>query len=165
MHSHEISGPQKQAIYKCSLTSITQQCTSARNRLAFIRIFWLPQTVIWGDLSLAMNSSQVFLVEQKRKAYIETFQCCLNCLKLDFPDQLKIRTNTKQVNMGFLVWSPEAWAIWGEVPETVDRPHPHVTQLLLLHTPGWHNEHLPPMKTSCYEAGKAWKRFRNHSCK
>lgn len=104
MNSHEISDPQKQAIYKCSLTRVTQQFTSARNGLAFIWIFWLPQTVIWRDLWLSTNSCHIFLAEQKRRDYIETLQCCLNSLKLDFLDQLKIRSNVNQVNMGFLVW-------------------------------------------------------------
>ena len=141
MHSHEISDPQKQAIYKCSLTSITQQSTSARSRIAFIQILWLPRTGIWGYLWLSTNSCP------------------------DLPDQLQITSNTNQMNMGFPVWGPEAWAIWGEVPETVDRTHPSVTQLPLLPTPGWQNERSALMKTSCYKAGKAWKRFSNYSCK
>lgn len=87
MRSHEISDPQKQAIYKCSLTSVMRQFTSARNGLAFIQIFYLPQTVIWGDLWQSTNSCQMLLAEQKRKDYIETLRCCLNPLKLDFLDQ------------------------------------------------------------------------------
>lgn len=57
---------------------------------------------------------------QDQTHYIETFQCWLDCLKLDFLNQLKIRKNTDRVNR-FLVIASEARAIGDGVPEAVDR--------------------------------------------
>lgn len=55
-----------------------------------------------------------------KKNYVMTKPTILkhsDCLKLDFPNQLKIKSNTDQVNRFLVV----ARAVWDEVPGAVDR--------------------------------------------
>lgn len=146
MHSHEISDPQKQTAYQCILTSVTQQCTSVRSRLAL-------------HLNILVASNYEFMPNsfgwtKEKSLYGKIFQCCLNCLQLDFPNPLEIKSNTKEVGMRFPVWGPEVRATRDGVPENTDGRQLLVTQELLLHTPGWHNQHLHRWKVDIMKQGK-----------